>query len=188
MARILIFLCLCFCLMGCSPTIGLFPKSDKPSTPSTLKKFTSDFLTFQYPGYLYEKKPTHGNVIFTATNLDPEESLNNLTYYDLQGLIIINVIQKIQTKHMDAGELLRASIEEVKQLGKVEFISKDTPLKDGTPVLEYILTSPQTSLHLKQYFYCHEGEGYVVTISTPTENWSTISDALNILEKSLTLI
>lgn len=165
--------------MGCD--------SDKP-TQAPLKEFTSDFLTFQYPGYLYEKKQANGNVIFTANNLDPEESINNLSYYDLQELITLNAIRKIQSQPMDTKEFLQASIDDIKQLGKVEFITKGKTLKNGILVLEYILASPYTSLHLKQYFYCQQGDTYVVTISTPAENWSKVTEITNILERSLNFV
>lgn len=172
--------------MGCSPNHILFPDSDKPITqPLPSKKFTSESLTFQYPGYLYEKNLSNGSVLFTATNLNPEESLNNLSYYDLQELVIINVVKKIQTQKMDTDEFIKSSINEIKQLGKVEFITRDKILKDGIFVLEYILASPQIELHLKQYFYCYEGDSYVVTISTPAKNWSKINEVTDTLEKSL---
>lgn len=181
---LLLFLCL-FLLTGCSQGSSSSVESAQDKAPPT-KTFESPSLSFDYPGNLFEKTSTNGNIIFMATTLDPAEDQNNLTYYDLQELVVLNVIQKIEPQVSNIEQLRQKNLRDIQQLGKVSIISGNRLLQKDTPVLEYTLNSPQGSFHIKQYLhYTKNGDTLVVSLSTPQDNWHNITDVVKTVEKSL---
>lgn len=121
-----------------------------------------------------------------ATSLDPAEDQNNLTYYDLQELVVLNVVQKIEPQVLNPEQLRQTNLRDVQQLGKVAIISDNKLLQTDTPILEYTLSSPQGSFHIKQYLHCTKNsDTLVVSLSTPGDNWHNITDVVKTLENSL---
>lgn len=183
MLRLSLLVVFCFCLLGgCSP--GSKSSSTLEQAPPR-QSFQCPALSFDYPGTLFPKHSTNGQVIFQATSLDPADGPNNLTHYDLQELIILNVVQKFQSDAPNTIELQQANLRDLEQLGNITLISTAERLQDDIPILEYILSSPQGSLHMKQYFHCSGGDIFTITISTPEDNWTNISDTVETLERTL---
>lgn len=177
-------LSLCLLLLaGCSQETSSTITQNK-TLPT--KSFTYPSLSFNYPGNLFEKTPTNGQIIFAATTLDPAENPNNITYYDLQELIVLNVIKKIEPQVLNVEQLRQANLKDIQHLGKVKIISDKEFLHKDIPVLEYILTIPQGSFHFKQFLhYTKNGDSLVVSLSTPEDNWHNITAVVTTIEKSL---
>ncbi|AEF94278.1 hypothetical protein Desca_1422 [Desulfotomaculum nigrificans CO-1-SRB] len=182
MGRGIMIIFLSFMLLGCSNTRMTSSEVSEEIKP---KKYDTPAIEFLYPANLFPKPSANGNVIFCATSIDPDENINNLTYNELRDLIVINVVQKHANRPINSEELRKIGMEDIKELGRVEFIDTKTLLQDNIPVLEFIVSNPQTSLHMKQYFHANEGEEYVISISTSRENWPYINSTIAMFEKSI---